>query len=180
VQVSFTFDNLDMRTRGAMDQELDHDISEGTLYISPRLNTQGQALWGDLLRQTIQAHDETWHAAQLRDRALLNTHEERRKPKGGTTSAQIPVTAPNTLAEGEFNRFYARGLCARAFADGIECVEVYRGKEVVTPRPESQAMLGRRIPAGTLLNDLRTSRGVEPALGLPPGPNSSLTVRLPR
>jgi hypothetical protein len=83
------------------------------------------------------------------------------------------------LAEGEFNRYYCRGLCQRALEVGIEEVEVYRAKAVTTPRPESQRLIGRRLSARSLLNDLRTSQGVEPALGVPPGPNSGLSVRLP-
>ncbi|MGH3041645.1 MAG: hypothetical protein ACRDNG_07905 [Gaiellaceae bacterium] len=81
------------------------------------------------------------------------------------------------MAEGEFNRFYARGLCADVVASGGTEVQVYRGKDVQNPRSESQAMIGRRLPAQSLLDDLRTSQGVEPALGLPPGPNSGLTIR---
>lgn len=42
------------------------------------------------------------------------------------------------------------------------------------PRPESEAMIGRLIIAEKLLKDLRASIGVEPALGLPKGPNSVL------
>lgn len=95
------------------------------------------------------------------------------------STAKVPVTAPDTLAEGEFNRFYVRGLCLRAIEKGIPEMEVYRGKPVRQPRPESKAMIGKRISAQILLEDLRQSPGVEPALGLPPGPNSGLTVRLP-
>ncbi|BBI63173.1 hypothetical protein HSBAA_44790 [Vreelandella sulfidaeris] len=47
----------------------------------------------------------------------MRSHEERKKPKGGTTIAKIPVTANETLAEGEFNRFYARGFCQRAIKE---------------------------------------------------------------
>ncbi len=132
-----------------------------------------------LLREATRSHDESWLAAQIRSRGFLKSHEERRKPKGGTTVAQVSVTAADTLAEGEFNRFYARGLCARAADEVVSEVEVYRGKPVSQPRPESQAMIGKRIPASSLLRDLGVSQGVEPALGLPPGPNSGLTVRLP-
>lgn len=178
--MAFTFENLDAPTRHGMEQEVDRDVAAGTLYISPRLNAQGRAQWSALLREAARNHDEVWLAEQLRRGGLLNTHEERRTPKGGTTTAEVPVTAPETLAEGEFNRFYARGLCVRAVGAGIAEVEVYRGKPVAAPRAESQAMLGKRIPAAALLNDLRVSQGVEPALGLPPGPNSGLTVRLPR
>lgn len=109
----------------------------------------------------------------------MKSTEQRRKPKGGVTTARVPVTAAETLAEGEFNRFYARGLCRRALEDSIRELIVYRAKEVRNPRPESVAMIGRRVDPTALLGDLRTHPGVEPALGLPPGPNSGLSVRLP-
>ena len=92
--------------------------------------------------------------------------------------AKVPHTTPDILAEGEFNRLYARGLCVTVLALGRTEVEVYRGKVVQNPRPESQAMIGRCMPAQKLLEDLRMSQKVEPALGLPPGPNSGLTVRV--
>lgn len=133
----------------------------------------GRRYFGTALEQ----HDDTWIASVLRSRNLMHTQEQRRKPKGGFTTVQVPYTAADTLAEGEFNRFYARGLCAHIIASGGTEVEVYRGKEAQNPRPESQAMIGLRLPAYTLLDDLRISQGVEPALGLPPGPNSGLTVR---
>ena len=105
--------------------------------------------------------------------------ETRRTPSGGTTNAKVPVTAPDTLAEGEFNRFYCRGVCARAIEEGKPSVHVYRAKQVENPRAESQEKVGAMIDANQLLNDLRTSQGVEPALGIPPGPNSGLSVQLP-
>jgi hypothetical protein len=92
----------------------------------------------------------------------------------------VPVTATETLAEGEFNRFYCRGLCARAIAEQTKEVEVYRGKYVQEPRAVSEAKMGMRCNPLTLLNDLRTSQGIEPTLGIPPGPNSGLTIRLPK
>lgn len=90
---------------------------------------------------------------------------------------KVPVTAPDTLAEGEFNRFYSRGVCVDVLAANGSTVEVYRGKAVTNPRARSQALIGRVLPAAALLGDLRTSIGVETAMGLPPGPNSGLTVR---
>lgn len=173
------YEHLDERTRHLMLKEADLDISQGTLYISSRLNEQGVTGYPALLRETIESHDDAWFANELRSRDYMTAFEQKRKPKGGFTTAQVPITAPNTLAEGEFNRFYVRGLCARAIEDGILEVEVYRGKEVNQPRPESEAMIGKRISAQRLLEDIRRSPGVEPALGLPPGPNTGLTVRLP-
>jgi len=77
---------------------------------------------------------------------------------------RVPKNAPQTLAEGEFNRYYIRGLCARAIAEGIDEVVVYRGKAVKDPRTESQAKIGKRFNARVLLRDLRNSTGVEPAV----------------
>ncbi len=176
--MAIRYDSLDQRTRDLMAQELDRDSSDGTLYVSPRLTDEGQQQWPELLREAILSHDDDWLASELRSKHLIRDTEQRKKPKGGFTTAKVPVTAPDTLSEGEFNRFYARGTCARAVADGVDEVEVYRGKSVENPRSASQAMIGKRIPANALLDDLRTSQGVEPALGLPPGPNSGLTVRL--
>lgn len=160
-----------------MVRELERDQQNGTLYISPRLTADGAQAWPQILREAMERHEDDWIAQTLRKRGFMRTEEQRAKPKGGFTTAKVPHTAPDTLAEGEFNRFYARGLCVHVLNSGGTEVEVYRGKEVANPRPESEAMIGRRLPAQQLLEDLRNSPGVEPALGLPPGPNSGLTIR---
>ena len=94
--------------------------------------------------------------------------------------AKVPANAADTLAEGEFNRFYCRGLCARVSGSTPGEVEIYRGRESSQPRRESEALIGRRLEATSVLRDLRSSVGVEPALGVPPGPNSGLTLRIPK
>lgn len=170
-------ESLNESVRDAMVRELERDIADGTLYVSPRLTSEGARVWPAILREAFQSHDDTWTAATLRSRDLICSQEQRRKPKGGFTMAKVPHTAPDTLAEGEFNRFYARGLCACVLASGESEVEVYRGKDAQSPRPESEAMIGLRLSAQALLDDLRTAQGVEPALGLPPGPNSGVTIR---
>jgi len=144
------------------------------------LNYLGKTVWESLLREALQNQNDDWLANELLRRGCLATHETRRTPSGGTTIAKVPETACLTLAEGEFNRFYARGLCARAMAEGIQDVEVCRGKEVMQPRAVSQALIGKKVAAASLLADLRKSQGIEPALKIPPGPNSGLTVRLPQ
>ncbi len=171
--------NLDEQTRKLMLNEFNDDLSNGKLYISPRLTHDGQKKYPELLKQAIMAHNDSWLASNLRNSGMMKTEELRRKPKGGYTTAKVPVTAPDTLAEGEFNRFYCRAVCLRAIQSDIHDVVVYRAKHVDNPRPESEAKRGARINAQELLNDLRTHQGVEPALGLPPGPNSGLSVMLP-
>jgi len=169
--------DLDGVTRTHMLAEIDLDVSSGTLFHSPRLSPTGRHLYASLLREAAESRDDDWLASELQWRGCIASSRPRRKPRGGISIARVPDNAHETLAEGEFNRFYARGLCARVVQTGGSEVEVYRGKQVQNPRPESEAMVGRRLPAQALLDDLRRSQGIEPALGLPPGPNSGLTVR---
>lgn len=170
--------NLDATTRGYMLRELESDIANGSLYISSRLSAQGLKDYNSLLKEAISQYDDTWLANQLRINGRLNTTEERRKPSGGTTIAQVPVNAPDMLAEGEYNRFYIRGLCLRVIEEGKKTVVAYRAKEVAKPRAESQQLIGQEIDAQKLLNDLRQHIGVDTALGLPAGPNSGISVRM--
>ncbi len=171
------YKNLDNQTRKFMLKELEMDIGKGTLYIGRHLNSSGQSIWAELLKEAIVNHNDDWLATQLK--GYMKSHGKRRLRSGKIMVVKVPVTAPETLAEGEFNRYYARGLCERAIAEGISEVIVYRGKQVQQPRPQSQAMIGKRIDPTALLEDIRKSPGVEPALGMPPGPNSGLTICLP-
>lgn len=173
------YENLDEKTRKFMLEELEMDIKHKKIYISSRLNSLGQSKWIELLREAIKSYNDDWLANQLRIKGYIKSYETKKTRTGKMITAKIPKNAPETLAEGEFNRYYARGICARAIAEGINEVVVYRRKEVQQPRPKSQSKIGQRINAKKLLEDLRTSQGVEPALGIPPGPNSGLTVRLP-
>ena len=177
--MGLTYANLDQRTRALMLAEVNFDVKQGSLYLSPRLAEQGRRDYEGLLRSAIAAASDTELAAMLSAVGRLNATEQRRTPSGGVTTARVPVNAASLLAEGEFNRFYIRGLCSRALEDGITDVVVYRAKEARAPRPESEAKIGASVDAETLLRDLRTNIGVDTALGLPSGPNSGLSVRLP-
>ena len=92
----------------------------------------------------------------------------------------MPFNAPEVLAEGEFNRYYCRALSRRAIDTNIPRLQVYRAKAVTTPRPESQRLIGLLVDPERLLDDIRKSSGVETALGIPPGPGSGITVRIPK
>ena len=92
--------------------------------------------------------------------------------------AAIPDTANVTLCEGEFNRYYIRGVCLKAIEMGKGLVTAYRARHSANPRSESIALEGRSIDAKRLLEDLRANPGVDTAMGLPPGPNSGMSVKL--
>ena len=171
--------NLDQRTREFMLLEIDLDVTVGTLYLGSYLSQKGQEEYEALLREAAASGNDSTLADALRHDGRMAQTTQRRKPKGGYTTVKVPVTAPEMLGEGEFNRFYLRALCRRAMEDGISGLTVYRAKSVQTPRSESEAKIGASVEPSALLQDLRSSSGVDTALGLPPGPNSGLSARLP-
>ena len=161
------YENLDEKTRSYMLNEVNLDLSQNNIYMSQRLNELGSEKYVSLLIEAITHHNDAWLAQQLR----IQNYMKDREPRG-----KVPVNAPDILSEGEFNRYYMRGLCARVIEENKGQVEVYRGKQVNQPRPESKAMIGKKFTAEKLLEDLRESIGIDTVLGLPPGPNSGLTI----
>jgi hypothetical protein len=173
-------DNLDHCTRRYMLDELQRDISEGKLYLDPRLTERGRAEYAGLLQVAVQRGAHTSLADDLRSHGRMRLIQEWQRPRGGVTVVDLPVTAPDALAEGEFHRLYARGLCRRALGDGIRLLVIYRASAATTPRANSDAMVGTRIDGASLLEDLRTPRGVTSPRGLPVCLAAGLSVRLPR
>ena len=173
------YKNLDERTRQLMLTEIERDIALDSLYVSENLSAQGQIDYPDLIRNAAKGGNDVTLAADISTR--LNSHEKPRRLNSGKLS-KPPVMRSNAhemLAEGEFNRFYIRACCLCAIEDGISEVVVYRAKTVQSARAASEQMISQMILAEQLLNDLRNNPGVDTALGLPPGPNSGLSVHLP-
>ena len=150
------------------------------LHISPFLSGQGQRDYANLLREAIQSGNDETLAQNLRAHRRLIKTLPRRKPKGGYAIAATPENAAEVLAESEFNRYYIRALARRAIEDGIPELVVYRAKQVNSPRPESEALVETTHRATRLAHGSAFSSGDEPpSLGVPSGPNSGLSVRLP-
>lgn len=171
--------HLDVRTRTFMTSEINGDLQAETLYFSDNLTEEGCANYPTLLLDAARNGDDSTLAESLL--ACLKSHEKPRKLASGGYS-KPPIMRSNAhemLAEGEFNRFYMRALCLRAMEEKIPELIVYRAKEVSNARSASEGMIGQHMSAEALLNDLRTNVGVDTALGLPPGPNSGLCVKLP-
>ncbi len=158
--------------------ELEGDLESGKLYFGKHLSEAGKLRYPALLKEAIESGADDSLADGLRAPGLLLEWYEKSKPTGGTAPAKVPYTAATTLAEGEFNRFYLRGLCRRIEISGGGSVEIYRARSSANPRPESEAMIGEMFDASSLLADLRVNIGVDPALGLP-NINSGLSGRLP-
>lgn len=149
------------------------DMQNNSVYISNRLNKAGIIAYPHLLKKTIESYDDTYLATIILADGLLNAYEKR-----NSTNVKVPYNANATLAEGEFNRFYLRGLCLYATENGIENVVIYRARESSQPRPESEAKIGKFIKATDLLRDLRKNIATDVALGIPSGVNSGLSAKL--
>lgn len=169
--------NLDQATRDHMKLEIQYDYEHDNFYRSNYLTPQGKEAWPALLAESTD-HDDLWLESEIQRRGLLAQFHTRKKPGGGTTQAKVPVTAAQTMAEGEFNRIYARGLCARVIEEGGETVEAYRARASAQPRAESQAIIGKKFNPRAILQDLRSNIGIDSALGVPPGPNSGISIKI--
>src|SRR5918994_776239 len=140
------FENLDDRTRQLMLAEMEYDVANNQLHISPFLSGQGQRDYANLLREAIESGNDETLAQNLRTHRRLIKTLPRRKPKGGYAIAATPENAAEVVSESEFNRYYIRALARRAIEDGIPELVVYRAKPVTTPRPESEARIETGLP----------------------------------
>jgi hypothetical protein len=169
-------ENLDEKTRSYMLKE----IALGNHYISPRLTDAGKVQWATPIESAAMTFNDNWLANQLLAGNFLKTEESYTR-SGKVYSRRInQPNAAEQLSEGEFNRFYLRGLALRAIEEGKDSLQVYRGKAVAHPREESEAKIGTKVSAQLVLETLRTNDFVtiDHALGVPGGSNSGLTARL--
>ena len=166
---------LNEATRVLMLDELQMDQERGELYISKRLSQAGRGQYPQLLHDALAGGTPATLAEDLRQPGVLNASLVRRD---GRLQA-MPSNAPDMLAEGEFNRFYVRAVCRLALDEGLTEVLVYRAKHVAEARADSERRVGVYLDATQLLDDLRQNVGAQAALGVPNGPNSGLSVRLP-
>lgn len=198
-------ENLDEQTRRWMLEELQYDLEHGSLYVSPLLSERGRREYATILKEALKHHDPQWLASSLGSGDRFDLTQASRHATTRLTAArrtaedpadprleEVPVDAPTTLAEGEFNRFHARGLCRRAMAEGLDELELYKIDEAVTANFVIRQMVGVKAPkgepltAGTridpreLLPELRKNPEDELDVGEPGAPNSGLAVRLPR
>lgn len=161
--MSFNFIDLD-DFRDLMSEEIKFDLENNALYLSKGLSSRGRSLWQQLLTEAILRHDEVWLTEQIRNQDLLNPTESYQR-NGETLLRNTRKNAPEILAEGEFNKFYARAVCRKAIDDGKR-IRIYRARESNNPRPESEQKIGQIINPQSLLEDLRANKTAEPFFGV--------------
>lgn len=175
--MSLNFLDLDDNTRQHMALEIQYDKEHTNFYCSNYLSDHGKTSWPSLLEEAVQ-YDDAWLENEIQIRGLLAQFYTKRKPKSTELmQARVPITAAQTLAEGEFSRLYVRGLCSAVLSEGGSVVEAYRARVSTNPRAESEAIIGKQFSAHAVLNDLRSNPGVDSALGVPPGPNSGISLK---
>lgn len=169
----FSSPQLDDVTRKFMLSELESDIRSGTLYQSKDFSDQGRSNYPAAIRAAIESGDED----SLKSSLTADCFNETRSDKNGRVTRLNREDSARKLADGEFLRFYLRGICLRAAADDVPKLQVYRAKQSANPRQESEEMIGTEVDATALLLDLRQTKGLDTHLGLPPGPHSGLAAR---
>jgi hypothetical protein len=129
----------------------------------------------------MESRNDDWLSDELLRLDYLRNQESYATKRGTAWRRVNKPHAALMLAEGEFNRYYLRGLCRRAANDNIPTLIIYRGKQVRQPRPESESKIGLHIDVRGLLEVLRSNDfvSIEDAFAVPGGPNSGLTARLP-
>jgi hypothetical protein len=174
--MGLNYKSLDQTTRNKMVDEFNFDVNSGTIYFSKRFTLEGEKFYqNEMVGHLTNGTDDTLSEA-LKNADCFKTHEERKTTKG-ISLVKVPETASQTFSEGEYNRFYIRGLCLRAI-DEKKQICVYRARYSENPRAESEALVGQYFDSSKLLADLRNNIGIDTALGLPPGPNSGLTIEM--
>lgn len=165
--------DLNPEIRGLMVQEMDHDLAGQNIYLSSRLNAQGRDVWYQLLKEASANHSDDWLANEIVRQRLLNPYDLRQ-------GKQIAMRqdAHQMLAEGEFNRFFMRGICLKAIQLGAPAVVGYRARASQNPRPESQAIIGKKFEPREFLERLRSAIGTDTPFGYPGSANSGLSVEL--
>jgi hypothetical protein len=177
--MSLNLVDLDQRTRQLMLQELEMEIAQGTLSISPYLTLIGREFYPSLLRKAIRSQDEVWLVGTLRGAGLIELLERKTLPNGIVEISTGPGLSVATLVEREFNRLFCCALCLRAMEDHIPHVSVYRAKQVECAGVESEDKVGQQFEPQLLLENLRALRAAEPALGISHELDSGLSIKLP-
>lgn len=177
--MAIRYENLDQSVREHMVSELENDIKTNNYYKSKRLKPGMETTWLNIFKEAAQQHNDAWLESKIKSLQLLKSKEEQKRGDK-IIEKDVPHDAAETLADSEFNRLYMRGVCLDTISKNKSEVEVYRGKEVMNARSESQRLIGTKVNADQLLKELRDFKknmGSDAALGLPPGPNSGITIK---
>ncbi|MGA7615367.1 MAG: hypothetical protein WBX15_09310 [Thermoanaerobaculia bacterium] len=167
-----TFEHLDEHTRQLMLLEFTADASVRALYFSPRLSVRGRIRYAVQMGTAIRNGTPDQLMVELNAPGILEESATSRRSRRSSAAARI--------AEEEFNRYYMRAVCRRALEEGIEAVEVSRSIHARIGRRRIEPVIGKLLPARSLLAELRSHLELGTILGIEEELARFLTVRLPR
>lgn len=165
-------ENLDLKdVRKYMLDEVNLDMENDDLYYSSYLKEDCKDVYSDLLKNEIEFGNPESFSKSIKDKMILRKIEmTKRGPRN------VRKNAHETLGEGEFNRFYIRGLCKKAIKQGLK-IEVYRAKQVNKPREKSKNLIEEILDPKFVLEDFRTNFGRNTSSEISK-PNSGISLRL--
>lgn len=173
----FNFVDLNKTTRSFMLEAIEEAQQTDNIYYSTRLNESGKKQWLSLLKQAAIEYNENWLSFKLEENQLLSIIEGAQKHSGGDTIKHVPHTAAETLAEGQFNRFYILGLCKLAKFKNIDYLIMYRAKKSRNPQPESESLINTTISIDEVEKQLKDTQASFKSKLIQP--NSGISLKLP-
>lgn len=171
----FFFHQLNSNIRKIMKDELEWDLKYNKYYKSPRLTPDGLRQYPNLLERAIKSGNDISFSNNLRPYFRTTVFYTK---KGRQYERKIPNDAYLVLGQGQFNIYYIRAICQFALSQGIKDVEVYRGRQSRNPRKSSQMLIGERVDAKELLNELRNLNEFGSKKFQIGYPNSGLSVKV--
>jgi len=171
--MKYNFLDLNKEIRNLMKEEVILDLDKGILSKSTRFSDEGNSRYSDILLKNIGNGDEETLGSELV--GLFNPKEISHDKKGDRIEKNIPLDANETLANTEFNRFYMRSLCVFALKNNKN-LEIYRAKESLNHRVESDSLLGSKIE--NIKEALTTLRDDKKYYNFIAKPNSGLSLKL--
>ncbi len=174
------FENLDDRTRQLMLDEMEYDIANNQLHISPFLSGQGERDYANLLREALQSGTDETLAQSLREhRRILRTLPRRNLPEA--IRLPRPPRTPRKYwpRANSIVTIFAGWLGVRsrmAFRSWL-CIGQSRSATPDRNQRPAWKLPSLRRNCSRICDPIPATNG--PTLGVPSGPNSGLSVRLP-
>ncbi|VAW65664.1 hypothetical protein MNBD_GAMMA08-1170 [hydrothermal vent metagenome] len=172
----FNFENLNEDTRPYVLKAIENAENTNNIYCSARFTERGKEEYLPLLKEAAKDHNEHWLAYSLESPGIMKEHEGASTRSGGYTIKHVPHTAAQTFSEGQFNRFYILGLCLYARNIGVDSLQVYRAKESMSHRAESDSIIGNQILIEDIESQLLETRSSFSSELVKP--NSGISVKL--
>lgn len=165
--MALVYENLTYEIKQLMLQEVQSDVDNNSVYVSQRLEDGRCGEYVHILESSILSSHGTDEGFEQALQPLMKEVDNHGR--------RIPVNAAQTLAEGEFNKYYVRAMCVYAIQHGLD-LEIIRVRYSQNPRRESECLIGTII--GNLEGELELLRRNDRAHLSVFGPNSGLSVRL--